>query len=52
MIARQVVKELPSLRWAYNFVRLSNEASLRGCRNAGFRPYLKRKEHWRAMRLS
>lgn len=52
MIAQQVVKERPSLRWAYNFVRLSNEPSLRGCRRAGFRPYMKRKEHWRAMRLT
>jgi hypothetical protein len=51
MIAQEVVKERPSVRWAYNYVRLSNEASLRGCRNAGFRPYMRRTEHWRAMRF-
>jgi len=37
MIARQVVKELPSLRWAYNFVRLSNEASLSAATRASVR---------------
>jgi hypothetical protein len=51
MIAEEAVKLQPSARWAYNYIRLSNEASLKGCRNAGFRPYLLREEHWRAMRL-
>ena len=51
MIAEEAVKLQPSVRWAYNYIRLSNEASLKGCRNAGFRPYLKREERWRAMRL-
>ena len=51
MIAEEAVKLQPSVRWAYNYIRLSNEASLKGCRNAGFRPYLQREERWRAMRL-
>ena len=51
MIAEEAVKLQPSVRWAYNYIRLSNEASLKGCRNAGFRPYLRREERWRAMRL-
>jgi len=51
MIAEEAVKLQPSVRWAYNYIRLGNEASLKGCRNAGFRPYLRREERWRAMRL-
>ncbi len=51
MIAEEAVKLQPSVKWAYNYIRLGNEASLKGCRNAGFRPYLKREERWRAMRL-
>lgn len=51
MIVEEAVKLQPSARWAYNYIRLGNEASLKGCRNAGFRPYLRREERWRAMRL-
>jgi hypothetical protein len=51
MIAEQVVAERPGVRWAYNYIRQGNLASLKGCRNAGFRPYMKREEHWRVMHL-
>jgi len=51
MIAEQAVKERPSVRWACNYIRQGNLASLKGCRNAGFRPYMEREEHWRAMYL-
>jgi hypothetical protein len=51
MIAEQVVRERPAVRWAYNYIRQGNLASLKGCRNAGFRPYMKREEHWRGMHL-
>jgi hypothetical protein len=51
MIVDEAVKLQPSVRWAYNYIRLGNEASLKGCRNAGFRPYIRREESWRAMRL-
>jgi len=37
-------------RWALTIVEHSNVASLKGCRNAGFRPYKLREERWRAMR--
>lgn len=51
MIAEQAVRQRPSVRWAYNYIRQGNLPSLKGCRNAGFRPFIKRQEHWRAMRL-
>jgi hypothetical protein len=51
MIAEEAVKQQPSVRWAYNYVRLDNLPSLKGCKNAGFRPFMRREEHWRAMRL-
>ena len=51
MIVEEAVKVHPSASWAYNYIRLGNEASLKGCRNAGFRPYSRREERWRAMRL-
>jgi len=37
-------------RWALTIVEKSNVASLKGCRNAGFRPYKLREERWRALR--
>jgi hypothetical protein len=40
MIAEEAIRLRPSLKWAYNYVRASNAPSLKGCRNAGFRPYL------------
>jgi L-amino acid N-acyltransferase YncA len=37
-------------RWALTIVEQSNVASLKGCKNAGFRPYQLREERWRALR--
>jgi hypothetical protein len=37
-------------RWLFTFVAVSNIASLRGCRNAGYRPYQIRTERWRLLR--
>jgi hypothetical protein len=50
-IIGQLVKEHPQLKWGYTYVLDDNVASLKGCRNAGFRPYMERKEHWRAMNM-
>ena len=38
-------------RWALTFVRDDNLASLKGCKNAGFRPYMYRTEKWRLFHL-
>lgn len=38
-------------RSAITYVRLDNIASLKGCANAGFRPYMIRRENWRGLRL-
>lgn len=51
MIVEEASRLRPEVRWGYNYIRQSNEPSLRGCRNAGFHPYMKREEHWRALRL-
>ena len=37
-------------RWALTLVDQDNIASLKGCRNAGFRPYQFHEERWRMMR--
>jgi len=37
-------------RWAMTIVEKSNVASLKGCRNAGFRRYQLREQRWRALR--
>ena len=42
---------LAGAHWALTLVEESNIASLKGCRNAGFRPYKIRQEHWRVLRL-
>jgi hypothetical protein len=39
-------------RCALTLVDKDNIASLKGCKNAGFRPYLLREEQWRALHLS
>jgi GNAT superfamily N-acetyltransferase len=39
-------------RWALTLVEEDNIASLKGCKNAGFRPYQLREEQWRALHLS
>jgi GNAT superfamily N-acetyltransferase len=39
-------------RWAITYVQSDNVASLKGCSNAGFRPYMRRYERWRGMRLT
>ena len=38
-------------RWAITYVKRDNMASLKGCANAGFRPYMIRTEKWRGFRL-
>jgi hypothetical protein len=38
-------------RWAITYVKQDNVASLKGCANAGFRPYMIRMESWRGFRL-
>ena len=38
-------------RWALTYVKTDNIASLKGCANAGFRPYMIRTETWRGFRL-
>ena len=37
-------------RWVVTFVGADNAASLKGCRKAGFTPYLERRESWRLFR--
>jgi hypothetical protein len=39
-------------RWAITYVNGGNVTSLKGCANAGFRPYMIRAEKWRGFRLS
>jgi hypothetical protein len=51
MIIRRVVEERPHLRWGYTYILDDNIPSLKGCRNAGFRPYMQRRGYWRAMHL-
>ena len=43
---------LAGAHWALTLVEQNNIASLKGCRNAGFRPYKLREEQWRVLRLS
>lgn len=38
------------IRWAITFVGVENTASLKGCRRAGFEPYLLRTHYWRWLR--
>jgi RimJ/RimL family protein N-acetyltransferase len=38
-------------RWAITYVKHDNVPSLKGCANAGFRPYMMRTESWRGFRL-
>jgi hypothetical protein len=52
MIIARVVEERPHLKWGYTYILDYNIPSLKGCRNAGFRPYMQRREYWRAMRLT
>jgi RimJ/RimL family protein N-acetyltransferase len=51
MIIARLVEERPHLRWGYTYILDNNIPSLKGCRNAGFRPYMQRREYWRAMHL-
>lgn len=43
---------LAGAHWALTLVDKDNIASLKGCKNANFRPYKLREEQWRALRLS
>ena len=51
MIIARIVEERPHLKWGYTYILDDNIPSLKGCHNAGFRPYMQRKEYWRAMHL-
>jgi GNAT superfamily N-acetyltransferase len=42
---------LQQARWAITFVQADNIPSLKGCRNAGFSPYMLREEKWRFFHL-
>ena len=48
-IAEQAL--LRGARWAITYVKHDNVASLKGCANAGFHPYMIRTESWRGFRL-
>ena len=48
-IAEQNISQ--GARWALTSVRDDNLASLKGCKNAGFRPYMYRTEQWRLFHL-
>jgi GNAT superfamily N-acetyltransferase len=48
-IAEQGIKL--GARWALTYVKYDNIPSLKGCANAGFRPYMMRTERWRGLRL-
>jgi len=37
-------------RWLFTYVAVDNIASLKGCKNAGFRPFRMRTEKWRFLR--
>jgi len=43
---------LVGAHWALTLVEQNNIASLKGCKNAGYRPYKLRAEQWRVLRLS
>jgi hypothetical protein len=51
MIVDRIVGERPLVRWGYTYILDNNIPSIKGCRNAGFKPYMQRREHWRAMRM-
>jgi hypothetical protein len=51
LIAERIAKERPSIRWAYTYVHQDNIPSIKGCKSAGFLPYMIREEQWRAFRL-
>jgi len=38
------------VRWAITFVNHKNPAAMKGCKRAGFSPYLLRRETWRLFR--
>ena len=46
-----VAEQDPRARWAVTYVDRSNIPSLRGCRRAGFYPYLLTNDRWRLFRL-
>jgi hypothetical protein len=46
-----VAEQEPRARWAVTYVDRSNIPSLRGCRGAGFYPYLLTHDRWRLFRL-
>jgi hypothetical protein len=46
-----VAEQQPRARWAVTYVDRTNIASLRGCRGAGFRPYLLTSDRWRLFQL-
>jgi hypothetical protein len=48
----RVAEQDPRARWAVTYVDRNNIPSLRGCRGAGFRPYLVTHDRWRLFRLT
>ena len=46
-----IAEQDPRAHWAVTYVDRSNIASLHGCRNAGFSPYLLRVDKWRFFRM-
>lgn len=46
-----VAEQEPRARWAVTYVDRTNIPSLRGCRSAGFYPYLLTRDRWRLFRL-
>jgi hypothetical protein len=51
MVALRTLEQYPQLKWAYTYVLDTNIPSVKGCRNAGFVPYMLRREQWRAMSM-
>jgi len=51
MIIAEIAHERPHVRWGYTYILDKNIPSLKGCRNAGFQPYMQREEHWRALHM-
>jgi hypothetical protein len=47
-----VAEQHPRARWAVTYVERNNIPSLRGCRGAGFYPYLVTHDKWRLFRLT
>lgn len=49
---RAITAQYQAFRYAYTYVLADNIPSLKGCKNAGYRPYVERREFYRRMRMS